>query len=72
MRLKPTSGKSTFFGQYTYVKRHIKFLHKEGIPIVEVVHNMYVYYCDHVAEIERENEKYYTKLIAVSEIVKET
>ena len=55
-----------------YVKRHIKFLHKEGIPIVEVVHNMYVYYCDHVAEIERENEKYYTKLIAVSEIVKET
>lgn len=55
-----------------YVKRHIKFLHKEGIPIVEVVHNMYVYYCDHVAEIERKNEKYYTKLIAVSEIVKET
>ena len=55
-----------------YVKRHIKFMYKQGIPTVEVIHNMYVYYCDHVAKIERKNEKYFTKLIAVSEIVKET
>lgn len=55
-----------------YVKRHIKFLYKNKIPVIEVIHNMYVYYCEHVARIERKNEKYFTKLIAVSEIVKET
>lgn len=55
-----------------YVKKHIKFLYNKNIPVVEVVHNMYVYYCDHVARVERKNEKYYTKLIAVSQLVRDT
>ena len=54
-----------------YVKRHIRFLYKNKIPVVEVIHNMYVFYCEHVADIERNNEKYFSGLIAVSEIVKE-
>lgn len=55
-----------------YVKRHIKFLYDQGIPVVEVIHNMYVFYCDHATRIERRNEKYFTKMIAVSELVKDT
>lgn len=55
-----------------YVKKYIKFLYRRNIPIVEVIHNMYVFYCKHVINIERQNEKYYTKMIAVSEVVKET
>lgn len=55
-----------------YVKKYIKFLYNQKIPIVEVVHNMYVFYCKHMIKVEQKNEKYFSKLIAVSEIVKET
>lgn len=55
-----------------FVRRYIKFIYEQGIPVVEVIHNMYVFFSGRMIRTERRNEKYYAKMIAVSEIVKET
>lgn len=55
-----------------YVKRYIRFLYAQGIPVVEVIHNMYLFYDRNLQRRERKNERYFTKLIAVSELVKQT
>lgn len=55
-----------------FVRRNIRFLHKRGIPVVEVIHNMYIFFGHLTTFLEKRNEAYFTRLVAVSEIVKET
>lgn len=55
-----------------FISKHIRFLKKQHIPVVEVIHNMYVFFSKRRIRLEQKNENYFTKLIAVSEIVKET
>lgn len=55
-----------------FVKREIKFISNQGIPIIDVIHNMYVFFSKRAIRKEQQNAKYYSKMIAVSEIVRDT
>lgn len=50
----------------------LDLVHAQNIPIVEVIHNMYVFFSDNDWKAEFSREAYFTKMIAVSELVKET
>lgn len=54
-----------------YTKKFIDIVYKFNIPIIEVIHNMYVYLNEKDWERERINERYFSKFIAVSQLVKD-
>ena len=54
-----------------YTKKFLDIVHSLNIPIIEVIHNMYVFLNEKDWERQRKNEKYFTKMIAVSELVKD-
>lgn len=54
-----------------YTKKMLDLVYSLKIPIIEVIHNMYVFHNDEAIRREKELSKYYTKMIAVSSIVKE-
>lgn len=53
-----------------YTKKMLDIPSKYNIPIIEVIHNMYVFQDDQLWKKERSNEKYFKKMIAVSSLVK--
>ncbi len=55
-----------------FTKNMLDIVKEKNIPMVEVIHNMYVFFNDEAWRIEREREKYFDKMIAVSALVKET
>lgn len=54
-----------------FTKNMLEVIKKHNIPIVEVIHNMYVFQNDVRLKKERYLSQLYTKMIAVSSIVKE-
>lgn len=54
-----------------YAKAMLNIVNKYKIPMVEVIHNMYVFQDDIALKRERELNKYFAKMIAVSSLVKE-
>lgn len=54
-----------------FTKNMLEVVKKYNIPIVEVIHNMYVFQNETGLEKERYLSQFYTKMIAVSSIVKE-
>lgn len=55
-----------------YTKNMLGIIKARNIPMVEVIHNMYVFLDKDAWKAEREREKYFNQMIAVSELVKET
>jgi 2-polyprenyl-3-methyl-5-hydroxy-6-metoxy-1,4-benzoquinol methylase/glycosyltransferase involved in cell wall biosynthesis len=55
-----------------FTKNMLSIVKKLNIPMIEVIHNMYVFFGEDDWKIEREREKYFDKMIAVSDLVKET
>lgn len=54
-----------------FTKKMIESVAKKKIPIIEVIHNMYVFQNEISLKNEKELSECYTKMIAVSSIVKE-
>lgn len=54
-----------------YAKEMLDVVYKNGIPMIEVIHNMYVFQDNNMWENERKIEPYFNKIIAVSKLVKE-
>lgn len=54
-----------------FTKNMLEITKKHNIPVVEVIHNMYVFQNDAGLKKERYLSRFYTKMIAVSSIVKE-
>lgn len=54
-----------------FTKNMLEIVKKHDIPIVEVLHNMYVFQNEEALKKERYLSKFYSKMIAVSSIVKE-
>lgn len=54
-----------------YSTRGSKLLHLNAIPVLEVIHNTYVWFSDRDLETYKEHSSYVSKFIAVSEFVQE-
>lgn len=54
-----------------YAKEMLDVLKSNNVPTVEVIHNMYVFFEDDLWKKEREREKLFNKMIAVSSMVKD-
>lgn len=54
-----------------YVQSFMKEISELGIPVVEVIHNMYVFLTEKQLRAEREKAKYISEYIAVSQKAKE-
>lgn len=54
-----------------YARNMLEIVKNKNISIVEVIHNMYVFFNKEDWEAEREREKNFKKMIAVSDLVKD-
>lgn len=54
-----------------YAKNMLDIPYKNGIPMIETIHNMYVFLDEGRWNVERNNESMFTAMIAVSKCVKE-
>lgn len=55
-----------------YTKNMLDIIKRRNIPIIEVIHNMYVFLDKEAWKSEREREKNFKHMIAVSDLVKDT